>query len=209
MGRSCRVVLVPRLVGFSFSLLCLLVLALVPTPARAVPARPGVISLRQPDGTRLLARLHGDEFYSWAETVNGQTVARDPRTGFWRPAARPLPPPNLRSLHAAASRRSVLVSGVGNIPVILINFANTTTSFTTGDVDKALFGTGSTMAGFYKENSYGQFTVSAGPGGVVGWYTAAHDHDYYGYDQGFAVSGELVKEAVEAADAAGFNFGPL
>ncbi|MEF9438681.1 MAG: M6 family metalloprotease domain-containing protein, partial [Candidatus Mariimomonas ferrooxydans] len=61
-----------------------------------------------------------------------------------------------------------------------------------------------------EEVSYGAFSVSAGPGGVVGWYTAVNTHNYYGTNvSGFDQwPGDLVYEAVAAADAAGFNFAP-
>jgi M6 family metalloprotease-like protein len=66
------------------------------------------------------------------------------------------------------------------------------------------------MKDFYEENSYGLFTVSAGPGGIVNWATAANNHDYYGtnvsnFDQW---PGTLVIEAVTAADSGGFDFAP-
>lgn len=67
------------------------------------------------------------------------------------------------------------------------------------------------MKDYYEEVSYGAFTVSGGPGGVVGWYTASNTHDYYGHDDIFGYDrwpGTLVREAVSAADSAGFNFAP-
>ena len=36
------------------------------------------------------------------------------------------------------------------------------------------------MKDYYEEVSYGTFTVSSGPGGIAGWYTASKSHDYYG-----------------------------
>ncbi len=97
-------------------------------------------------------------------------------------------------------------TGTANIPVILINFANTTTTYTNTDFDTLLFGStgNSSMKDYYEEVSYGNFSVSAGPSGVVGWYTAANGHDYYGQNDASGDDqwpGDLVYEAVVAADA--------
>ena len=125
--------------------------------------------------------------------------------------SRELQPQSLapQGLSDASLQFVVSPSGAGNIPVILINFNNTPTSYTPSDFNTLLFGTASfSMKDYYTEVSYGAFTVSAGPGGVVGWYTAAKDHDYYGYANGMSRAAALVKEAVIAADATGFNFAP-
>ena len=114
----------------------------------------------------------------------------------------------------APKEEAVPLTGTGNVPVFLINFSNTTTTYTTAQFDTLLFGTGNfSMKDYYSEVSYGAFTVSAGPGGVVGWYTAANTHDYYGANvtrsEGEdADPATLVYEAAVAANAAGFNFAP-
>lgn len=93
-------------------------------------------------------------------------------------------------------------SGTFNIPVILINFKDTSTTYSTQDFEELLFGVNKkSMSDYYKEVSYGKFDVSSGPSGVVGWYTASQNHSYYGYNQGFGAAQQLVKEAVAAADA--------
>ncbi|MFO1430342.1 MAG: M6 family metalloprotease domain-containing protein [Candidatus Competibacteraceae bacterium] len=100
-------------------------------------------------------------------------------------------------------------TGTANIPVILANFSNTTTTYNTGNFNTLLFGTGNySMKDFYQEVSYGAFSVSAGPNGIVGWYKASNTHDYYGQNVNGddAWPGDLVYEAVRAADTAGFNF---
>ncbi len=109
-------------------------------------------------------------------------------------------------------QQAAALTGTRYIPVILVNFNNTSTSYTSTDFNTLLFGTGNySMKDYYQEVSYGVFSVSAGPSGIAGWYTASNTHDYYGQN---AASGEdmwpgdLVYEAVAAADAAGFNFAP-
>ncbi|GMT46693.1 MAG: hypothetical protein IEMM0007_0259 [bacterium] len=103
-------------------------------------------------------------------------------------------------------QRVVPPSGTANIPVILINFNDTTTTYNPLDFDALLFGTGNkSMKDYYEEVSYGAFSISPGPAGVVGWYTAANNHNYYGAvndAQGRDTwPGDLVYEAVAAADA--------
>ncbi len=103
-----------------------------------------------------------------------------------------------------ALQRVVPPSGTANIPVILINFNDTATTYNTLVFDALLFGTGSkSMKDYYEEVSYGAFSISPGPAGVVGWYTAANTHDYYGANdvKGWDKwPGDLVHEAVAAAD---------
>ncbi|VAX28058.1 hypothetical protein MNBD_NITROSPIRAE02-1084 [hydrothermal vent metagenome] len=111
-----------------------------------------------------------------------------------------------KSIQAPALPQKVVSpSGTANIPVILINFNNTSTTFTASDFESMLFGTGSkSMKDYYEEVSYGAFSISSGPGGVAGWYTAANTHDYYGTNDTQGIDewpGDLVYEAVVAADA--------
>ena len=102
-------------------------------------------------------------------------------------------------------------TGTGNIPVVMVNFSNTGTIYTSGEFSTMLFGTANnSMKDYYEEVSYGVFSVSPGPAGVQGWYTASNTHDYYGTND---IGGndvhppELVLEAIIAADAT-VNFAP-
>ena len=40
----------------------------------AVPAKPGIITLKQPDGSVLKVRLRGDENYHYYETLDGERI---------------------------------------------------------------------------------------------------------------------------------------
>ena len=95
-------------------------------------------------------------------------------------------------------------TGTANIPVIMINFSDTTTIFTPTDFNTLLFGENTnSMKDYYEEVSYGEFSVSPGPTGVLGWYTASKNHDYYGENNSDGDDkwpGDLVYEAVLAAD---------
>ncbi|HDK81771.1 MAG TPA: M6 family metalloprotease domain-containing protein, partial [Nitrospirae bacterium] len=214
-----------------------------PFKSYAVPASPRIFELEQPDGTVFYARQWGDEWAHGMETTDGHSIVLDRSTKKWTyavidktgklvaskrivgtdypPFDTPIRPTGearamIRQLRASAvSQRVVPPTGTANVPVILINFNGTSYTYSSGDFDTLLFGTGSkSMKDYYDEVSYGNFSVSAGISGIAGWYTAANIHDYYGtnvscsgttYDQHVA---ELVIEAVNAADSAGFNFDP-
>ena len=111
-----------------------------------------------------------------------------------------------------AGTNAVPSTGVGNVPVLLVTFSDRTATQPATAFNTLLFGTGSySMADYYKEVSYNQYTVSAGPSGIGGWYTASNTHDYYGTNLpngDDAWPGDLVYEAAAAANAAGFNFAP-
>ena len=65
---------------------CLVLAALAwlgPKRAEAVPAHPDPVSFTQPDGSRFLVHLRGDERYHWHETAEGYTILQNPATGVW------------------------------------------------------------------------------------------------------------------------------
>lgn len=105
---------------------------------------------------------------------------------------------------AEIPQKVVPTTGTANVPVIMINFNDKDTSFTVNNFNLLLFGTNTnSMRDYYEEVSYGKFSVSPGPTGVLGWYIASDEHDYYGkndtdgYDKW---PGDLVYEAVQEAD---------
>ncbi len=44
----------------------------------AVPAHPGIAKVRQPDGTVVSIRLHGDEYQNYNTTADGYTIMKNP-----------------------------------------------------------------------------------------------------------------------------------
>lgn len=113
------------------------------------------------------------------------------------------PPP----LTSARSQTSPEPPTTRNLPVILVNFSDTATTFSTADFTSLLFGTGVwSFREYYEEVSGGLFSVSQGSSGVAGWVTASNTHDYYGSRSVIghidAWPGDLVYEAVQQADAA-------
>jgi immune inhibitor A len=181
------------------------------TAAFAVPAAPTVHTLTQPSGATIQAVLRGDEHGHWWQTLDGQIVAQDARTGSWLPSSRPV------TTAAASARRRTAVApqripttGTNNIAVLCVNFSDTATTYVPTDFNTLLFSGARSMKAYYTEVSGGKFTVGPGPGGVGGWYTASNTHDYYGQNGagGDLHLAELVIETIKAADAAGFNFAP-
>jgi immune inhibitor A len=114
----------------------------------------------------------------------------------------------LSSLTGTSTLASTPATVSVNVPVILINFSNTTTTNTPAQFNTLLFGTGATdysMKQYYEEASYGQFTVSPGTNGIAGWFKAPQTHDYYGTNNSSlgnldSHAGLLVYQAAQAAD---------
>ena len=47
-------------------------------------ATPNPVKMRQPDGSTITLRLHGDEFCSWYTSEDGRTYYRRGADGWWR-----------------------------------------------------------------------------------------------------------------------------
>ena len=60
-----------------------ILLAVVSAKGLAGPAAPTVFTLKQPNGTAFEARIVGDEWHHWTETVDGYTIVRERATGLW------------------------------------------------------------------------------------------------------------------------------
>jgi M6 family metalloprotease-like protein len=98
---------------------------------------------------------------------------------------------------------------VNKVLLILIKYPDESNTFPASDfatlVNGPNFDLGS-LKTYFSEASYNAFTVS---GTVVGYYTASHNRDYYGYSAGGQRATELAREAVVAAQNAGVNFAPF
>ncbi|MGE5820190.1 MAG: M6 family metalloprotease domain-containing protein, partial [Deltaproteobacteria bacterium] len=57
---------------------------LFPAVALAVPPRPALETLRQPDGTAIVVKQFGDEWGNGVRTLDGYTILRDEKTHFWK-----------------------------------------------------------------------------------------------------------------------------
>ncbi|MEA4882459.1 MAG: M6 family metalloprotease domain-containing protein [Clostridia bacterium] len=122
-----------------------------------------------------------------------------------RPDSSKIRKADVRDPNADAS--VVRPSGTANVPVILIEFKDRAHTHQASDFEDLLFGDHPSIAtgpgsfkDYYREVSYGRFTVSSGPAGVQGWFTSSQNHDYYGRNIGMERGAALVREAILAAD---------
>lgn len=111
------------------------------------------------------------------------------------------------NLKSAATATDFPDNGQNRTLLLLIKYPDlaqnyTTTNFTNLMNQVNYGGTGS-FRDYYLVNSNNTLDVSVD---VFGWYTALHNYEYYGDDEGDQVARELVREAVNAAEAAGVNF---
>jgi len=95
-------------------------------------------------------------------------------------------------------------TGTNKMLLILANFSNTSTTYTQTNFDNYMNqanynGIGS-FKDFYLQNSYNLLTVNTT---VTIWVAVPNTHNYYGPE---AKWGEFVRDAVNAADAAGVDF---
>ena len=160
--------------------------------ANAIPAYRGLIRHTQPDGSVIMIRMHGDEFYHWVTDASGQVLEMDD-DGFYRPASSA----KIRARRAAASfrreamnaRRSVaqrsgIASGDKHFLVILVEFSDVHFSYSRDDFDDLMNKSGYSVNGgtgsardFYMENSHDQFRPVFD---VYGPVTLNNNQAYYG-----------------------------
>ena len=194
--------------------LCLVVCAQF--SLRAVPARPGVFTYTQPDGTVIRLQRHGDEFFSWTTFAGTDQVCALDADGFYRMSYL-----DKASMAEAGLRRqsenlgrirpkgpqddNVLTHGTRHIPVLLASFADV--SFRIAD-PRAQFdallnekgysangGTGS-VQDFYNDNSKGKFTPIFD---VFGPVTLSREMAYYGENSGNSHAAHAKEAVAEAA----------
>ena len=137
--------------------------------AGAGPAIPRPVKMVQPDGSTIVVRIHGDEYFSWYTSEDGRTVYEMGEDKWLRPS----------SMHSVRQKRTVRPkaqmgywgnngNGLGNrrIPVILVEFSDK--YFQDGAViyfNRALNEPGFSENGqygsvkdYFTEASYGLFT---------------------------------------------------
>jgi M6 family metalloprotease-like protein len=121
---------------------------------------------------------------------------------------KPDPDALARTIAPTVAKRGIKTTN--NVLLILIQYPDESNTFPPSDFSALLNGPtydlGSLKA-YYSEISNGAFDVN---GTVVGFYTASHNRDYYGYGTGSQLhAGELAREAAIAARDAGVNFAPF
>lgn len=158
--------------------------------------------------------------YARQSTV-GQILSTGLRAGIDAPQAEPFnvrPSSTYNQLaidrRQSAAKKTAVQTGTGFVPVILASFSDTVPLVSRTTISNLLFSTSpgaKSMATYYREVSYGQFTVAPGAGGVADWVSVPKTRAYYGANSGSkkdVKAGEFIRDAVLAAIAAGYNFAP-
>lgn len=170
-------------------------------------AEDGASLLMDSDGVWRYARqstrgelMASGEAYRPGTTPPVWSIDARPSTDWIRSAITP----RRSTMHAGrATGREGRVEGTWNILLIMINYPDQNSQYPPENFENMMNldgynGTGS-FNDYYEEMSYGRYsTVST----VTQWYTAEHEHDWYGYNQGYERARALVREAVLAADEA-------
>ena len=104
----------------------------------AKPARPGTYVYRQPDGSTISIRLHGDEFCHYATDASGRALELD-ANGFYRLSASGTALRRSFARGRTRSKGAYMTTGERHIPVLLIEFADVHFSFPIEFVRKSLF----------------------------------------------------------------------
>jgi len=95
----------------------MLFLLIATTYAQAVPAFPGLLKVRQPDGTSLTVRLIGDEFLNFYTTADGFSVVKNATGAFVYASLKDgTLHPTSQMAHNAGERRSAEVAFVRQLP---------------------------------------------------------------------------------------------
>lgn len=192
----------------------------------AAPAYPGLIKVKQPDGSTISIRLHGNEHHHYATTPDGQLLTLD-ADGYYRPAtpaeaAALTQPATEEGSRSAARRRSHLmgyepVPSIGDFKglVILAEYPNMTfAEQNTLEMYKRMMneegfsdnGASGSVRDYFLNQSGGLFNPQFD---VVGPVMLSHDYGYYGSDTPVqdANLGVMIQEACLLADAkCGVNF---
>ena len=103
--------------------------------------------------------------------------------------------------------RAFPTSGTRKVLVLLIDYPDLVATNTPADftnfMNQVDYNSTGSVRDFYLKASDNTLTVDAT---VVGWYRAANNSTYYGQNQGYDKSRELVREAVDAANLRGVDF---
>lgn len=210
-----------------------LLFAMAMTSIMAAPARRDLITLRQPDGTTIQARMWGDEFMSlYTDAQTGQCMILDDDSRFWRPMTEAEVKTassnwtESRRLAAMANNRYLLggtpTKGEVHMPVLLVQFADLKFSEHYGSVaffdslfnmknyDHIAFtnkGTAyhtSSVRNYFNTQSLGKFDFQAD---IIGPITVSKNYAYYGANSGSLKDvnfSQLYTEAIQLAMKEGY-----
>lgn len=190
-------------------------------PLWADVANPNPVKMRQPDGSTVTLRLHGDEFLSWYTSEDGSTRYQQGSDGWWRPAGKVnIRRSDIQAANELRAKRDQMFrkrgqSGLGlgwgsnHFLVILVEWSDQ--KFQTGSADyfrRALGQTGFSDNGsvgsakdYYTDASSGRFTPNFD---VYGPITLERRHNEYpANDEShhYYMAATMVQEAVSKLDA--------
>lgn len=197
------------------ALFCAVIIYLVSPSVMAAPAYPGILQVKQPDGTVISIRLYGDAKHHYATTPDGQMLTLD-ADGFYRlatdeqtsdlPAVSPANAP-MRSLHLMGYNP---VPSIGKFKGLVILAEYTNMQFTeqnTLAMYKRMMneegfsdnGASGSVRDYFLAQSNGLFKPQFD---VVGPVKLSHDYGYYGADTQVtdANLGVMIQEACLLAD---------
>ncbi|KGJ86382.1 M6 family metalloprotease domain-containing protein [Colwellia psychrerythraea] len=104
----------------------------------------------------------------------------------------------------ASSLSKTTISGTINVPIMLLNFADTNSSNSRNNFNDFLFSDSKGLTAYYDEVSYGKLTIQGGSSGVIDWVELPESHQFYGknnsagYDANIGV---MIGDALDIADA--------
>ena len=177
----------------------------------AIPAYPGKIRVKQPDGSTIIIQIHGDEWLHYITDEYGRVVAQD-ADGFYRPAQKPTQEEQEEAAQMRRAARQMraqaaqsLTQGRHRIPVVLVNFSDK--SFIINDPATAFSnmlnkegystnGATGSVRDYYYENSHGAYEPVFE---VYGPVTLSKTSEYYAYNKTSRAK-EALKDACELLD---------
>lgn len=199
---------------------CLLACCVVALCVFAKPARRGAMKLTQPDGTQITAYLHGDAFFHYYTTADGQMLERD-AAGFYQPTHMPSEE-ELQTRHMSNPRRVAMQQKVGTLNlaprglVILVNFSDLTFQTSYEEMENMLNGQNYSRSYTYKDEGRTRWISSSGSArqyfqdnscgqynpvfDVVGPVTVSRGYAYYGQNDSQGDDkhpDQMIKEACE------------
>ncbi|QLE84957.1 M6 family metalloprotease domain-containing protein [Shewanella sp. Scap07] len=95
------------------------------------------------------------------------------------------------------------ITGTIDVPVVMVNFADTQTTATRDEFDHFLFQDSQGLTAYYQEVSYGHLNLAGGNSGVIDWVKLPNDHAFYGrnnsagYDSNIGV---MITQALDGVD---------
>ncbi|MBQ9185444.1 MAG: M6 family metalloprotease domain-containing protein [Bacteroidales bacterium] len=184
-------------------------------------ATPTPVKMKQPDGSTITLRLHGDEFHSWYTSEDGKTIYKQDGSGWWKPSSGPRI--SSRELQKANERRAArdreirqrgkdglgLGWGSNHFLVILVEWSDQKFQSGAGDYFKRALGesgfsdNGSVGSAkdYYTDASSGRFTPNFD---VYGPVTLTRRHDEWPDNDNShhnTMAKTMVQEALTKLDA--------